>query len=160
MPGTIRNFQPCYPQNYGFNDRFEANKVFHTNRGILEVSRSTVKNLFRCWFVVAGIGWSVSPHEVFSQIPFAAIQGTVSDPSGAVIREATLIRFLRVMRTSCETATLSIIGEVFNLFNIANVSGYNNMLNQVNYGQPSARAGQVFGSGGPRAFQFATRLQL
>jgi hypothetical protein len=52
------------------------------------------------------------------------------------------------------------MGEVFNLFNIANLSGYNNMLNQVNYGTPSTRAGQVFGSGGPRAFQFATRLQF
>jgi len=69
------------------------------------------------------------------------------------------VRITRKVRIG-ETASLSIIGEVFNLFNIANVSGYNNMINQVNYGQPSARTGQVFGSGGPRAFQFATRLQL
>jgi Carboxypeptidase regulatory-like domain len=59
-----------------------------------------------------------------------------------------------------ESRTLSLIAEVFNVFNIANVSGYSNMLNQVNYGQASARAGQVFGSGGPRAFQFATRFQF
>src|SRR5262245_40403485 len=57
-----------------------------------------------------------------------------------------------------ETIRLSLIGEVFNDFNIANLSGYSNVLNQVNYGQPSTRAGQVFGSGGPRAFQVATRL--
>jgi len=59
-----------------------------------------------------------------------------------------------------EARTLSVFAEVFNVFNVANVSGYNNMLNQVNYGQPSARAGQVFGSGGPRAFQFAARFQF
>jgi hypothetical protein len=29
------------------------------------------------------------------------------------------------------------------------------VLNQVNYGQPSALPGQVFGTGGSRAFQFA-----
>jgi hypothetical protein len=59
-----------------------------------------------------------------------------------------------------ETSRLSLIGEVFNAFNIANVSGHGNVLNQVNYGQPRDRAGQVFGSGGPRAFQFAARLQF
>jgi hypothetical protein len=52
------------------------------------------------------------------------------------------------------------MAEAFNIFKVANMSGYSNMINQVNYGQPSARAGQVFGSGGPRAFQFATRLQF
>jgi hypothetical protein len=57
-----------------------------------------------------------------------------------------------------EIMKLSLIGEVFNVVNIANLSGYSNVLNQLNYGQPTARAGQVFGSGGPRAFQFAARL--
>jgi hypothetical protein len=31
-------------------------------------------------------------------------------------------------------------------------------LTSVAFGQPTARLTQVFGSGGPRAFQFATRL--
>jgi hypothetical protein len=57
-----------------------------------------------------------------------------------------------------ERIKLSLITEVFNVFNIANLSGYSNVLNQLNYGKPAARAGQVFGSGGPRAFQFAARL--
>jgi hypothetical protein len=59
-----------------------------------------------------------------------------------------------------EERALTLIAEVYNLFNVANVTGYGNILNQMNYGQPSARAGQVFGSGGPRAFQFATRFQF
>jgi hypothetical protein len=53
---------------------------------------------------------------------------------------------------------LNLIGEVFNIFNVANLTGYGDVLNQPNYGQPSSRVGQVFGTGGPRAFQFGARL--
>jgi hypothetical protein len=55
---------------------------------------------------------------------------------------------------------LRLIGEVFNLFNVANLTGYSGILNQPGYGQPSARAGQAFGSGGPRSFQLAARLEF
>jgi Carboxypeptidase regulatory-like domain len=64
----------------------------------------------------------------------------------------------RIMIT--ERIKLSVIGEVFNIFNIANLTGYGNVLNGVNYGLPSARATQVFGSGGPRAFQVGTRIEF
>lgn len=53
---------------------------------------------------------------------------------------------------------LLLIGEVFNLFNASNLTGYSGVLNRPGYGQPSARVGQVFGTGGPRAFQFAARV--
>jgi hypothetical protein len=56
------------------------------------------------------------------------------------------------------SAVLSLIAEVFNLFNVSNLTGYSGVLNQPNYGQPSARVGQVFGTGGPRAGQLAARL--
>jgi hypothetical protein len=59
-----------------------------------------------------------------------------------------------------ERVSVSLIGEVFNLFNVANLTGYSNVLNQPNYGQPSARAGQAFGTGGPRAFQVAARVEF
>jgi hypothetical protein len=55
---------------------------------------------------------------------------------------------------------LHLIAEVFNLFNVANLTGYSGVLNQLGYGQPAARAGQVFGTGGPRAFQLATRVDF
>jgi hypothetical protein len=55
---------------------------------------------------------------------------------------------------------LRLIAEVFNLFNVSNLTGYGGTLNQAGYGQPSARAGQAFGTGGPRAFQFAARLEF
>jgi Carboxypeptidase regulatory-like domain len=57
-----------------------------------------------------------------------------------------------------EEVQLSVIAEAFNLLNIANLTGYSGVLNQPNYGTASARVGQVFGTGGPRAFQFAARL--
>jgi hypothetical protein len=59
-----------------------------------------------------------------------------------------------------ERIKLSVIGEVFNILNIANLTGYSNVLNGVNYGLPSARLPQVFGSGGPRAFQVGTRVEF
>ncbi len=53
---------------------------------------------------------------------------------------------------------LSLIGEVFNLYNKANLSGYTGDLTGEAFGQPTSRATQVFGSGGPRAFQLAARV--
>jgi hypothetical protein len=68
-----------------------------------------------------------------------------------------------------EKVRLSLIAEAFNLFNIANLSGYGSGLNalaapgqlqQATFGQPSDRVNQIFGTGGPRAFQFAVRLSF
>ena len=54
---------------------------------------------------------------------------------------------------------LLVFGEVFNVLNIANLSGYSGNLQQpAAFGQPTSRATQIFGSGGPRAFQFGVRL--
>ena len=78
-----------------------------------------------------------------------------------------------------ENVTLEPIVEVFNLFNVTNVlgvsnvnySGFSNVLTRdsnnpadpgflrsSSFGQPVTTAGGVFGSGGPRAFQFAARF--
>ena len=69
------------------------------------------------------------------------------------VRITKHIRFSRI-------GQLSLIGEVFNVFNVANLTGYSGVLNQPGYGQPSARVGQVFGTGGPRAFQLAARIRF
>ena len=53
---------------------------------------------------------------------------------------------------------LWLIGEVFNLYNEANLTGYSGDLTSTAFGQPTSRATQVFGSGGPRAFQLAMRI--
>jgi hypothetical protein len=55
---------------------------------------------------------------------------------------------------------VSLIGEVFNLYNKANLTGNSGDLTSAAFGQPTNRATQVFGSGGPRAFQLALRLSF
>jgi hypothetical protein len=55
---------------------------------------------------------------------------------------------------------MTLIGEVFNLFNIANLSGHSGDLLGAGFGQPTSRVTQVFGSGGPRAFQIAARVSF
>src|ERR1043165_7232496 len=88
------------------------------------------------------------------------------------------LRVSRVFKIG-ERFTIEPIGEVFNLFNVTNVlgvsnvnySGFNNVLvpdstdpsnpasrRSSSFGQPVSTAGGVFGSGGPRAFQFAARV--
>ncbi len=54
---------------------------------------------------------------------------------------------------------LAVFFEVFNVFNVANLGGYSfNLNNTATFGQPTNRAGQVFGSGGPRAVQIGGRF--
>jgi hypothetical protein len=88
---------------------------------------------------------------------------------------------LRVSKvfTFGERWTIEPIAEVFNLFNVTNVLGVSNVnysgfsnvlvrdsndpsspdfLRSSSFGQPVTTAGGVFGSGGPRAFQFAARV--
>jgi hypothetical protein len=78
-----------------------------------------------------------------------------------------------------ERVTVEPIAEVFNLFNVTNVLGVSNVnysgfsnvlvrdsndpsspgfLRSSAFGRPVTTAGGVFGSGGPRAFQFAARV--
>jgi hypothetical protein len=56
---------------------------------------------------------------------------------------------------------LSVFAEMFNVFNIANLGGYSGTLNNpTTFGQPTQRASQVFGSGGPRALQLGARVSF
>ncbi|HJZ99668.1 MAG TPA: hypothetical protein VKE70_24325, partial [Candidatus Solibacter sp.] len=71
----------------------------------------------------------------------------------------TDLRLSRTIRFG-ERAGLSLIAEGFNIFNISNLSGYSNNLQASTFGVPTTRLNQVFGSGGPRAFQFAARLRF
>ncbi|HMC59073.1 MAG TPA: hypothetical protein VKJ01_07770 [Candidatus Solibacter sp.] len=51
-----------------------------------------------------------------------------------------------------------IFGEAFNLLNIANLTGYLDNLLAPDFGHPSAHTSNIFGTGGPRAFQLGSRL--
>ena len=88
------------------------------------------------------------------------------------------LRLSKIFRVG-ERVKIEPLIEVFNLFNITNVlgfsksnySGFSNVLardsndqtsagflHSSSFGQPVTTAGGVFGSGGPRAFQFAARV--
>jgi hypothetical protein len=88
------------------------------------------------------------------------------------------LRVSKIFRIS-ERVSIEPLAEVFNLFNVTNVLGVSNVnysgfsnvlvrdsnnpsspgfLRSSSFGQPVTTAGGVFGSGGPRAFQFAARL--
>jgi outer membrane receptor protein involved in Fe transport len=72
--------------------------------------------------------------------------------------------------------SLNLIGEAFNIFNVTNILGVSNLnysgfANALvpdrsnpdfssSFGTPVSTAGGVFGSGGPRAFQFAAKLSF
>jgi hypothetical protein len=61
--------------------------------------------------------------------------------------------------TFADQMRLSVFVEGFNIFNVANLGGYSyNLSNVGTFGQPTNRATQVFGSGGPRAFQLGGRF--
>ncbi len=76
---------------------------------------------------------------------------------------------IRVTKTVTvkERYKFAVFGEMFNVLNYFNPSGYNYNIDQksanpatqtFNFGQPSQRTGQVFGSGGPRAVQIGGRF--
>jgi hypothetical protein len=69
-------------------------------------------------------------------------------------------RLARIFKFS-ERYELNVFGEVFNLFNVANLDGYGvNLADPAAFGQPNRRVNQVFGSGGPRAFQLGARFSF
>jgi Carboxypeptidase regulatory-like domain len=60
-----------------------------------------------------------------------------------------------------ERVRLLVFSEVFNLFNTANLVQYSgNLLERSTFGQPAGRFTQIFGSGGPRAFQLGARISF
>ena len=92
-------------------------------------------------------------------------------PSDFQLGDPTFSQDFRVTKVIAikERGKLSIFGEVFNAFNIANLSGYSFTLDTrnanpaaqtYNFGQPTQRVNQTFGSGGPRAFQLGARLSF
>ncbi len=79
------------------------------------------------------------------------------------------IRLTKTFRFS-ERLNLDLIGEVFNLFNVANLTYPTAItladegtpaaeIRSINHG-PTARTNGVFGTGGPRAFQFAAKFRF
>ncbi len=70
------------------------------------------------------------------------------------------LRLTKIFRLHGERWKLTMLGECFNVLNIANLTNYNSALNAPNFGQPTQRESNIFGTGGPRAFQLGTRLSF
>jgi hypothetical protein len=70
------------------------------------------------------------------------------------------LRVTKVFRLHGERWKLSVLGECFNVFNLANLTGYNSALNAPNFGEATQRESNIFGTGGPRAFQLGSRLMF
>ncbi len=68
------------------------------------------------------------------------------------------LRVTKVIRLRADRWKLSVLVECFNIFNIANLTGYNYALNAPNFGEATQRESNIFGTGGPRAFQLGSRL--
>ena len=83
-------------------------------------------------------------------------------PSKFEFGDSFLTQDLRLSRDFAlrERWRMTLIGEVFNLFNIGNLSGRSGDLLGAGFGRPTSRVTQVFGSGGPRAFQIAARVSF
>ncbi len=99
----------------------------------------------------------VRPRTPFNQVMTPiTLPEHFSNGDSFITQDVRVTRAIRMTKQS----ELSLVGEAFNVFNIANMTGYSGVLNQPNYGTASARVAQVFGTGGPRAFQVALRLRF
>jgi hypothetical protein len=92
-------------------------------------------------------------------IPTLALPSTWTFPRSFNSQD---IRVTKVFKLGTERAKLSILGECFNVFNIANLGGYSYNLGSsgAGFGVATSRASNIFGSGGPRAFQIAGRFSF
>lgn len=70
------------------------------------------------------------------------------------------MRLTKTFKLHSEIYKLAVFGEVFNLFNYQNLGGQSYDVTSTGFGVPTSRAGQVFGSGGPRAFQIGGRFSF
>jgi hypothetical protein len=93
--------------------------------------------------------------------PNGSTIATQTLPANYELGRPTVSQDLRLTKvfTIKDRYRLSLYGEVFNVFNFANLSGYSFALGSA-FGQPTARAGQVFNSSGPRAEQIGVRIDF
>jgi hypothetical protein len=130
--------------------------------------------------LLPGIGWNELNRGAGTDDLRASVQSfnsTVAGgrtPTGQLIPAVTLpnqfgladrffsvdFRLGKIVRFG-ERYELNVFAEVFNTLNVANLTGYGtNVLDPSSFGQPSSRITQVFGPGGPRAFQLGGRFSF
>jgi hypothetical protein len=96
--------------------------------------------------------------------------GCLALPSHYSLGDPTISQDFRLTKTFTykERYKLAVFTEMFNAFNISNLTGYSSTIDTAAsvaagtaaFGQPTARAGQTFGSGGTRALQVGARISF
>ena len=130
-------------------------------------------NPYKCYGLTCGKSQLVTALAAFNstyagtKAPNGATIPTYVLPPNYAFGKPTIAQDFRLTKvfTLREKYKLAILGEVFNTFNIANLTGYSANLDTLKatgqtyaFGQPTARAGQVFNSSGPRAEQVGARI--
>jgi hypothetical protein len=128
-------------------------------------ANATAAQIAQCTLFINGqrmCGARTPRNEVF---PLIFLPENFSNGDPFFSQDIRLTRLIQIR----EKVRISLIAEAFNVFNIANLSGYGSGLNalaapgqvqQATFGQPSDRVNQIFGTGGPRALQFAARVSF
>jgi hypothetical protein len=130
----------------------------------------TNAQLSACNLIVNGVRMCGLRTPLDQVLPIIALPPNFSNGDTFLTHDLRLTRVFPIG----EKVRLSVIAEGFNIFNIANLTGYSGTLNAstaaptgqpqppqpLTFGQPSNRFNQVFGSGGPRAFQLAARVSF
>jgi hypothetical protein len=103
--------------------------------------------------------------------PYVVLPDSFANNDSFMTHDLRLSRTFKIR----EEVRLQINAEGFNIFNIANLTGFSGTLDAyvrpsvtggtptlpatgLLFGQPTARVSAIFGTGGPRSFQFAARL--
>ncbi|MFN0121486.1 MAG: carboxypeptidase regulatory-like domain-containing protein [Blastocatellia bacterium] len=126
------------------------------SRSVPIPANPTAAQTAACTLVVSG-NRLCAPRTPLNQVyPLITLPTDIDNGDTLVTTDLRLTREIKFR----EKTSLFLIGEVFNVFNVANLDGYTGSLQSLSYGTPTTRANQVFGSGGPRAFQLAARIRF
>jgi hypothetical protein len=135
------------------NDLLPGTRINQLNRGL---GKEDLRNLVASFNQQLG-GTRSSRGQVIPRITLPPNFAFGDKFSSQDLRITKTFELLRVLDQP--VLKLNVFGEAFNLFNIANLSGFSgNLAEPSTFGQPTNRVTQVFGSGGPRAFQVGARL--
>src|SRR5262249_16660867 len=132
-------------------------------------ANATAQQIAACTLMIDGQRMCGARTPQNQVLPFIYLPDNFSNGDPFFSQDIRLTRLITIR----ERIKLSLIAESFNVFNIANLSGYGAGLNttstvvggkpqpaSVGFGIPSNRVNQIFGTGGPRAYQFAARLSF
>ena len=126
-------------------------------------ANATAAQIAQCTVFIDGVRYCGARTPQNQVIPLIKLPDNFSNGDPFFSQDVRLTRIIMIG----EKIRISLIAEGFNVFNIANLTGYGSGLNalaapgqvqQLTFGQPSDRVNQIFGTGGPRAFQFAARI--